>query len=134
MTSKVVYKENLRCESVHIASGTMFETDAPVDNHGKGLRFSPTDTVATGLASCALTVMGIVAERHAIDMKDTYAEVQKVMYDHPRRIGEIHVKIVFPKNNEYSDAEKQLLERTARTCPVFQSLHPDMIRDMTFEY
>lgn len=132
MTSKVTYLGNLRTESVHIKSNNAFITDAPIDNNGKGEAFSPTDTVATGLASCMLTVMGIKARDMDIDMSGTTAEVTKTMASDPRRISKIKVVLNFP-----FEADKKTrvnLERTANTCPVHYSLHPDIEKDVTFNW
>ncbi len=93
MISKVVYKGDLRTEATHLASGKTIITDAPVDNEGKGEAFSPTDLVATALASCIITVMGIVARRNDIEMDETTAEIEKIMSVNPRRIGEVKIKI-----------------------------------------
>ena len=79
MTSKVTYLGDLRTKNQHLKSGDVFNTDAPVDNNGKGEAFSPTDTVATGLANCMLTVMGIKARNMDVDITGTTAEVTKVM-------------------------------------------------------
>lgn len=126
ITSKVNYISQLRAEAIHVQSGTMIQTDAPKDNHGKGEAFSPTDLVATALSSCILTTIGIVAARDGMTSIDgATSEVTKVMYSDPRRIGEIHVKITFPAKN-YTDKEKQMYENTAHTCPVARSLHPDL--------
>ena len=95
MISKVVYLGNLRTEATHLQSGNVIVTDAPVDNQGKGEAFSPTDLVATALASCMITIMGIVARRDAIDIDGITADVQKIMSSDPRRIGEIRIKIIF---------------------------------------
>ena len=95
MISKVVYKGDLRTEAPHLRSGQIIITDAPVDNQGKGEAFSPTDLVATALASCMLTIMGIVAKRDGIKMEGTTAEVEKIMASDPRRIREIRLKINF---------------------------------------
>ena len=132
MTSKVIYLGSLRTESEHLQSGSKMITDAPVDNHGKGEAFSPTDTVANALATCMLTVMGIKAESLGIDMKDASAEVTKTMASDPRRISKIEVRISFPCS--YSEKETKILEHTARTCPVLQSLHPDIEKDISFKY
>ncbi|WP_299525165.1 OsmC family protein [Winogradskyella sp.] len=132
MTSKVTYLGNLRTESVHLKSGNTFITDAPTDNNGKGEAFSPTDTVATGLASCMLTVMGIKARDMAIDMSGTTAEVTKTMASDPRRISKIKVVLNFPF--ETDKKTKTILERTANTCPVHYSLHPDIEKDITFNW
>lgn len=132
MTSKVVYQGNLRTESEHLQSGSKMITDAPVDNHGKGEAFSPTDTVANALATCMLTVMGIKAEAMDVDMKGATAEVTKVMASDPRRISRIEVKLKFP--SKYGDKETKILEHTGRTCPVLQSLHPDIEKDISFSY
>jgi len=96
MTSKVTYLGDLRAESTHIKSNNTFLTDAPLDNNGKGEAFSPTDTVATGLASCMLTVMGIKARNMGVDMSGTTAEVTKTMASEPRRISKIEIVINFP--------------------------------------
>ncbi|WP_430466514.1 OsmC family protein [Winogradskyella ouciana] len=132
MTSKVTYLGNLRTESVHIKSNNAFITDAPIDNNGKGEAFSPTDTVVTGLASCMLTVMGIKARDMDIDMSGTTAEVTKTMASDPRRISKIKVVLNFPF--EADKKTRVILERTANTCPVHYSLHPDIEKDVTFNW
>ena len=132
MTSKVEYLGELRTEAVHLQSGKVIHTDAPKDNHGKGEAFSPTDLAATALASCMLSIMGIVAMKEAATpIAGAKAEVTKVMYPDPRRIGEIHIKITFPKHN-YSDKEKKMYEHAAHTCPVAKSLHPDLKQVVEF--
>lgn len=125
-TSLVKYVGELRTEATHLQSGTVINTDAPKDNYGKGEAFSPTDLVATALASCMISIMGIVALKEGMTSIDgASAEVVKVMYSDPRRIGEVHVKIVFPKKN-FTDKEKKMYEHAAHTCPVAKSLHPDI--------
>jgi uncharacterized OsmC-like protein len=132
ITSTVKYIGKLRTESVHELSQSIIFTDAPKDNHGKGEAFSPTDLVATALASCMLSVMGIVALKENITPIDgTTVEVTKIMNQEPRRIGEIHIKITFPLNN-YSEKEKIMYERAAHTCPVSKSLHPDLKQKVEF--
>lgn len=132
ITSKVTYLGDLRTEATHLQSNTTIYTDAPKDNHGKGEMFSPTDLVATALASCMISIMGIVAMKESITKVDgTVAEVTKVMYAEPRRIGEIHITITFPKNG-YSDKEKKIYENAALTCPVAKSLHPDLKQVIEF--
>ncbi len=132
MTSKVTYLGNLRTENVHIKSGSTFVTDAPVDNNGKGEAFSPTDTVANGLACCMLTVMGIKARDMQVNMEGTSAEVTKFMAENPRRISKIEVVLNLPF--EADQKTKKILERTGRTCPVFYSLHPDIEKNITFNW
>ena len=132
MTSKVIYLGDLRTENLHIKSGNSFVTDAPIDNNGKGEAFSPTDTVATGLASCMLTVMGIKARDLGVDMSGSTAEVTKIMESNPRRISEINVILSFPFQAE--DKTKKILENTAKTCPVYYSLHPDIKKDIVFNW
>ncbi len=132
MTSKVVYKGNLRTEAEHLQSGSKMITDAPVDNHGKGEAFSPTDTVATALATCMITMMGIKAEEMGIELEGTRAEVTKTMAENPRRISKIEANLYFPV--VYSEKQTKILEHTARTCPVLQSLHPDIEKVISFKY
>ena len=132
-TSEVIYKGELRTTAIHLQSGQQIITDAPVDNNGKGEAFSPTDLLATSLGSCMLTVMGIVAKRHNINMDGTKAEILKVMANDPRRVSEIYVDMWFPAN-AYSQKDKDLLERTALTCPVAKSLHPDVKQKTRFHY
>lgn len=132
MTSRVIYKGNLRTEAEHLQSRSIMITDAPVDNHGRGEAFSPTDTVATALATCMLTVMGIKAEEMKVELEGAIAEVIKTMAENPRRISKIEVFLKFPVS--YSEKETRILENTARTCPVLQSLHPEIEKVITFEY
>jgi putative redox protein len=132
VTSKVIYTGELRTVATHLLSGSVIESDAPLDNNGKGERFSPTDLVATALASCMCTIMGIAARTHSINIEGTECEVEKIMVVNPRRIGEIKVNIHFPKTQTYSDKEKKILEHAALTCPVFESLHPDCKKTVLF--
>jgi uncharacterized OsmC-like protein len=130
--STVEYKGDLRTEAVHLDSGERIHTDAPKDNEGKGETFSPTDLVATSLASCMITVMGIKAKQHGINMVGTTADVVKEMAADPRRISAIRINIHFLNN--YSDKERILLERTANTCPVRNSLSDELAVEIHFNY
>ncbi|WP_299528662.1 OsmC family protein [Ulvibacterium sp.] len=132
MTSKVIYTGELRTECEHLRSGSTFITDAPLDNNGKGEAFSPTDTVATALASCMLTVMGIKANGLEVDLTDSFAEVTKHMASDPRRISEIEVKLSLP--SMISGKNRKILEHTARTCPVLYSLHAEIKKKIDFHW
>ena len=132
MTSKVVYLGNLRTECTHLKYDASFITDAPTDNNGKGEAFSPTDTVATALASCMLTVMGIKAKSLEVNIEDSYAEVTKVMTSNPRRISQIVIH--FNMNVSIDEKNKSILEHTANTCPVHFSLHPDIKKEIVFNW
>lgn len=121
----VDYEGALHTNAVHGPSGSRVETDAPVDNHGRGERFSPTDLAAAALGACMLTVMGILAERHAWSLAGTRARIEKHMVADPvRRIGRLVADLVFAPGIP-EEARKPLL-RAAETCPVRQSLHPDI--------
>lgn len=131
-TSKVTYLGNLRTENEHLKSGSKFITDAPTDNNGKGEAFSPTDTVATGLANCMITMMGIKARDMQVNMDGTTAMVTKTMAADPRRISKIEVVLNFPAGID--ERSRKILENTARTCPVHYSLHPDIERVIEFNW
>jgi putative redox protein len=129
----VIYEGDLRCRLTHEQSGSVILTDAPKDNMGKGEAFSPTDLVASALASCMLTVMGIAANRHNIDLKGTKVDVVKEMVNSPvRRIGAIHVDIYMPKG--IASDKRSMLEHAAHACPVHKSLHPDLQTPIKFHY
>lgn len=129
---EVVYEGGLRSAAKHMPSGRELLTDAPVDNHGKGESFSPTDLVATALGTCMVTIMGIVAERHAWDLKGTRVFVEKKMASEPRRIGELEVVIKVPRNFEVGARER--LERAALTCPVHKTLDGQVAMPVRFEW
>ena len=131
-TSVVFYSGNLRTESQHLQSGETITTDAPIDNEGTGQAFSPTDLAATSLANCMMTVMGIVASRHKIDIEGTRANVEKFMGVNPRRIIEIKIDFHFPNN--YDTATKKLLEQAALNCPVAKSLSESISQNIHFNY
>ena len=115
------YDGGLRCGAVHGPSGSALNTDAPLDNQGKGECFSPTDLIATSLATCLLTIMGIVAERHGWPLEGAAARVEKTMSsDPPRRISRLEVWIELPAALE--ERQRQVLMRAAETCPVKLSL------------
>ena len=131
-TSKVTYQGDLRTIAIHLQSNNEIITDAPIDNHGKGEAFSPTDLLATSLASCMLTIIGIKAADMDIDVKDTTAEVTKIMSADPRRVSEVHVAITF--NKQLDDKTQKIFYNTALTCPVAKSIHPDIIQKVTINH
>lgn len=127
MTSTVVYNGELRVTCTHLKSGSSFETDAPVDNHGKGERFSPTDLLATSLATCMVTVMGIKARTMGFDLNDIKVEVLKIMKADPRRVSGIELTFHIPDNLKAIDEKtKAILKHTGDNCPVMKSIHPDI--------
>ena len=132
MTSKVTYTGALRTSCDHLRSGDTFITDAPVDNNGLGEAFSPTDTVATGLASCILTMMGIKANGLEVALENATAEVTKHMAAEPRRISKIVIDLSLPA--AISEKNRKILMHTANTCPVHHSLHPDIEKVITFNW
>lgn len=127
------YLGNLRVECKHNASGGIIITDAPVDNHGKGEAFSPTDLCATSLAACAMTIMGIYAEAHNVNLSGMSAEVDKTMSANPRRIAKIEVTFHMP-NRDYSEKEKVSLERAVRTCPVHVTLGESVEQNLIIKW
>jgi putative redox protein len=127
MTSTVVYNGELRTTCTHLKSGNSFETDAPVDNHGKGERFSPTDLMATSLGTCMITVMGIKARSMGFDLNEIEIEVEKIMKADPRRVGGINLFFHIPDNLRAIDEKnKIILKNTGESCPVMLSIHPDI--------
>lgn len=134
MTAEIIYEGELRTVATHLYSGTTIETDAPTDNQGKGERFSPTDLVATALGSCMMTIMGITARAHDINISGSTCGIEKIMSGQPRRIGAIVARLDMKGQASFSEKERTLLERAALSCPVFLSLHPDIRKDVTFNW
>jgi putative redox protein len=134
MTSTVIYEGELRTVARHNASGTQIETDAPVDNQGKGERFSPTDLVATALGTCMLTIMGMKARDLEVNLKGTRIEIQKIMKADPRRISGISLTFHLPSGLHLSEKNRIILQRAAETCPVMYSIHPDIDVQLYFNW
>lgn len=125
ITSKITYLGDLRTKSTHLASNESIICDAPIDNHGKGEAFSPTDLIANSLATCMLTTMGIKANSMNISILGSEAEVTKTMQSEPRRIQKIEITLEM-KGSDFDEKTKTILERVAYTCPVYLSLHPEV--------
>lgn len=132
-TAHISYLGDLRTRMTHSNSGTVIQSDAPTDNHGKGELFSPTDLTATSLAACMITVMGISANGHAFTLGEVTADIQKIMASNPRRIDKIQIDFVFPQSN-YDEKQKEILKKAALNCPVAKSLHPDISQEVTFKF
>lgn len=132
MTSELIYLGDLSVKAIHKKSGDIVLTDAPIDNNGKGKAFSPTDTLATSLASCMLTIMGIKCRDKQINMLNATASVNKIMASNPRRVAEIQVDIHMPSG--ITESERKLLIASAKACPVAKSIHPDIIQKITFTW
>ena len=129
---KVSYKGDLSTEITHLDSGTKILTDAPVDNQGKGEKFSPTDLVASALGSCMLTIMGITADVQNIDILNARAKVEKIMGKNPRKIDQINIEIIF--KSPISNKHKIILERAAKYCPVGKTLANNIKENVKFIY
>lgn len=129
-----VYKHPLRTHSTHLASGQTLMTDAPVDNHGLGEAFSPTDLLSTSLAACVLTIMGIHAESKDYTLESATANVQKTMAAGPRRVAAIRIDFSVVVSGGASDHDLAVLERVGRSCPVAQSLHPELEQELAFHF
>ena len=129
---EIEYKNDLRTQALHLQSGEKIITDAPIDNQGKGEGFSPTDLTAASLGSCMLTIMGITAKSRNMNITGTHATIEKKMGAQPRRIAEITIHIYFP--NKHSKGDQVLLQKSAHSCPVHRSLHPDINIQTNFHF
>lgn len=134
MTSSIIYEGNLRTVCTHQRSGSTIETDAPIDNNGKGERFSPTDLVATALGTCMMTIMGMRAREMKINLKEARIEVEKIMNADPRRIGGVNLTFYFPDSLHVDENQKAVLENAAHTCPVMYSIHSDIKVNILFHW
>lgn len=132
-TVKTTYLGNLRTENIHLQSGAKIITDAPLDNRGKGEAFSPTDLLATSLGNCILTIMGIRAMDHGMNIDGTEMEITKIMADKPRRVEEVVIEFFFPKRS-YTTEQKDMIEACAGISPVPLSVHPDLKQTVIFNW
>ena len=126
MTGEVRYTGNLRCECIHIQSGSIVETDAPTDNRGKGERFSPTDTICMGLATCMITTMAIKASDKEIKLDGSTVEFTKYMLADPRRISKIEIVLNLSASRSLDSSDKNYLKEVGDNCPVMKSIHPEI--------
>ena len=129
---EIVYSGDLRTTATHIQSGDKIITDAPIDNNGKGEAFSPTDLFASSLGSCMLTIMGITAKTHSLNIKGSTIYINKIMGKNPRRISRLDVIINI--NGELSEKDKKILIKAAEHCPVSKSIHPDIDEKIIFNF
>lgn len=121
-----------KVELTHEDSGAKIVTDAPKDNQGEGQSFSPTDMVTGALGACMMTIMAIVGERHGLDLAGMRMDIEKHMGEGPRRIAFIPLAFHLPA--ALAEADRALLEKAARACPVHHSLHPDVQEKIEFIY
>lgn len=126
------YEGDLRCTATHIPSGKKLITDAPIDNHGKGESFSPTDLLATSMLTCIMTIIGIKAEKKNMQIEGMYGSVEKIMTSNPRRISRLEIRITLPNNSDISDREWLITEGC--DCPVCHSVSESMEIDIKFNY
>ncbi len=124
----------MRTVCTHERSGSIVETDAPVDNNGKGERFSPTDLLATALGTCMMTIMGMRAREMNVNLEGVRIEVEKIMKADPRRISGVNLTFHFPDSLVVDKEQKAVLENAAHTCPVMYSIHPDIEVNILFNW
>jgi putative redox protein len=129
----IEYLGDLECKAVHGPSGSQLITDTPADNQGRGEHFSPTDLLATAVGTCVGTVMGIVADRHGIDIKGLKISVSKEIHpEPPRRVGKLTLNVVFP--HEISGSDLKVLSAVVDSCPVTKSLNPEIVIEKNFSF
>jgi len=129
------YIGGLRTNGVHVKSGNTLITDAPTDNNGKGEAYSPTDLVCAALCNCMMTIMGIVSDRDAISLAGLKADIEKTMTSElPRKIAKIKIEFTHPNPTLLTQKDKDVLKRSAFTCPVALSLHPEIVQDISFNF
>jgi putative redox protein len=131
-TAIIKYLGDLRTECTHISSGEVIYTDAPIDNKGKGEKFSPTDLLATSYASCMLTIVGIYCQEHEIPFKHGIANVKKHMVQSPRRVSALDIELDLRNNNWNKEVSEKVI-RAAKACPVAKSIHPELKINFTFQ-
>ena len=132
-TIRTTYNGNLRTEAEHVRSGNKIITDAPVDNHGKGEYFSPTDMLATSLTSCIFTIMGIKAEAAGFSIEGAKAQTWKIMAENPRRVAEIRVEYDFSECN-LTEKQQKILEKLVKVSPVPLSVHDDLKQNVSLRF
>lgn len=128
----VIYQGGLHCELQHEPSGAKVCSDAPVDNHGKGESFSPTDLMCSAMAACMATIMGIYAEKEGLNLEGASIEVGKIMSANPRRIARIETTITLPLSAD--TPHKAALEDCVLGSPAMRSLHPDIEVPITWNW
>ena len=131
LISEVSYLGKLRTACTHIKSRETIITDAPTDNNGKGEAFSPTDILATSLASCAITIIGIYCSKNNIRFDHCQARVSKFMGANPRKVDKITIELKVSENN-WDTATLQKIVKVARTCPVEMTLKNNVQIDYKF--
>ncbi|RYM33050.1 OsmC family peroxiredoxin [Brumimicrobium glaciale] len=127
------YLGDLRISTLHQKSGTKIETDAPVDNNGKGTRFSPTDLLAAGYLNCMITIIGIYCDQNGLTFAGCEGEVEKIMIDNPRRVGGLNI-VLNLTGNDWNVKEKRRVENAAKNCPVAKSVSPEIKINIEFNY
>lgn len=126
------YLGDLRCSATHLNSQSEILSDAPTDNHGKGEKFSPTDLMATSLALCMMTIMGIEANKHQIELGEISFDLNKLMGSNPRKIKKVKIEFNFKKT--FSEEEQKIIEEAAKNCPVALSFSTDITQEVIFKY
>jgi uncharacterized OsmC-like protein len=133
VSMKGIYLGGLRTELTHLKSGNVVITDAPTDNNGRGEAFSPTDLTCASLSSCMMTLMGMLADREAINLTGLQSEIVKIMASDPRRIAEIQITFFHPGLN-VTEIQREKLKRAAMTCPVALSVSPEIKQTVVFNF
>ena len=129
---QIIYSGKLRTVATHLQSGNEIITDAPIDNKGRGEMFSPTDLFATSLGSCMLTIMGITAQTHSLNIDGSYVQIDKIMGKEPRRVASLDIRVNI--KGKLNEKHKKILTKAAEHCPVSKSIHPDINENITFNF
>ncbi len=127
----IQYRGGYRTEAIHLDSKNQIITDAPKDNQGQGMAFSPTDLMSTSLASCMLTIMAMKAKALGLEFPDVAVELQKKMQASPRKVSEIVLRFDWKGlDQRCSKEELAQLKEAGLNCPVALSLDPSVVKTL----
>ena len=119
------YLRDLNCEAIHLQSGSLIKTDAPLDHCGEGKSFSPTDLLATSLGTCLLTIMAIKSKSKGLDLEGIYLNIEKLMTsNNERKIKKLIIDIFIPETTSIGTID--FLKKASEDCPVTRNLSQEI--------
>ena len=128
------YLGNGRTEITHREKpeGTV-RTDGPGKIYGDVPLLNPTEMLCAALAGCILMMSDVVCKRLELDLAGSRLELAYKLADDMSRLEKIEID-VYVAEGEYDKRQRVSIERAGMTCPVGNSLHPDIEKIVRFHF